>query len=424
MTKRFALIFAIATVTVLLVPALAFANFGPHGNYLKDTDSCAGCHRAHTSVSTITWQDQALNEHSALLVSTATEMYEFCYACHDATSQGADTNVQEGLYEGTLYGEQNGILNGGGFDSLDVTPTTSTHMYTGASWGAYGGGYAGLGASGANGQIVGANVGESVAIKMDCVSCHDPHGSSNYRILKAYVNGNYVGGYQPSLDPQYPTPDGWVSSNETGWPATGFQLHTAYPGYMPNYTTPLYAKGYDMPTTVINTAKGMSGWCVGCHSTYMIDNDGSPWSGVTEVLVKPSDSSTYTAMAWNYNAGDGGGLKRRHKHPINVQLDTYARPDGASDWASMIITDQVLPLAHPLNENTVGGGSVTQDATDWIECLTCHRAHGTSATMTGYAADGSLAIDVDDVPRNNFVASPSALLRLNNRGVCEVCHNK
>ena len=41
------------------------------------------------------------DEHSALLVTSATEMWQFCYACHDATSQGADTNVQQGIYEGT-----------------------------------------------------------------------------------------------------------------------------------------------------------------------------------------------------------------------------------------------------------------------------------------------------------------------------------
>jgi len=44
--------------------------------------------------------------------------------------------------------------------------------------------------------------------------------------------------------------------------------------------------------------------------------------------------------------------------------------------------------------------------------------------MEGFAADGSLPVDVDGVPRNNFVGDPSALLRMDNRGVCEACHNK
>ncbi len=68
----------------------------------------------------------------------------------------------------------------------------------------------------------------------------------NYRILKTVVNGNTVGEYTPTADPDDPDPDGFVSSVEPGWPVNGFRLHTAYPAYTPNYTTAMYAKGYDM----------------------------------------------------------------------------------------------------------------------------------------------------------------------------------
>lgn len=95
MTKKLALLFSVAVLSILLVPTLAFANFAIHGNYVQDTDACAGCHRAHTSVSSITWTDKydGTTQHSALLVSSATEIWEFCYACHGADAQGADTNV-------------------------------------------------------------------------------------------------------------------------------------------------------------------------------------------------------------------------------------------------------------------------------------------------------------------------------------------
>lgn len=414
-TKKLMLLLALAALVALALPALASANFAIHGNYIQDDDACAGCHRAHTSIATVTWSDVAANEHSALLVSSASEMWEFCYACHDASSQGADTNVQQGLYEGTLYGTQFNILNGGGFESLDLSATTSTHMYKGSSWGAYGGGYTGGGIAGANGQIPGADIGESVPIKMDCASCHDPHGSPNYRILKSYANGNYVGGYIPSGNPVDPNPDGFVSSVETGWPINGFRLHTDYPGYVPNYTTPMYAKGYDQTATVagdgvtgLDTTKGMSGWCAGCHSTYLM----------AQSQQTRSDGSTYSASAWVYNAGDGGGLRLRHRHPINVELDSY----NAADKASMIITANVLPLAHSLDES----GSPANEAQDWIECLTCHRAHGTAATMAGFASNAGAATVVgsDGLPHNLFPASESALLRRDNRGVCEACHNK
>lgn len=413
--RKITIALALAALVALALPSMAMANFKIHGNYVADTDACAGCHRAHTSVSSITWTDKANNEHSALLVSSATQMWQFCYACHDATSQGADTNVQEGIYEGTTNGDQFAILNGGGFESLDVTATTSTHAMKGDSWGAYGGGLFGQGQTGATGQIADGVTadGESVAIQMDCASCHDPHGSSNYRILKSYVNGNYVGGYQDSGDPNDPDPDGFVSSTETGWPDAGFRLHTAYPAYEPNYTSPMYAKGYDMRSGAQDVAKGMSGWCAGCHSTYLRP---------TETFTK-SDGTTYSASASTYNAADGGGYKLRHRHPINVGLDTY---DGATDLATSALDDAGIPLAHDLGEK----GAPSDEDSDWIECLTCHRAHGVASAMTGYAsvAGAASVVDTDGVARNKLVAvsgaGESALLRRDNRGVCEACHNK
>jgi len=134
------------------------------------------------------------------------------------------------------------------------------------------------------------------------------------------------------------------------------------------------------------------------------------------MMTKPSDGSTYTASGSVYNAGDGGGLRMRHRHPVNVPLSNF---NGQVD----LVVDNGLPLAHDLDvsENGNTGGN---DDSDWIECLTCHRAHGTVANMEGFAADGSLPVDVDGVSRNNFVGDPSALLRQDNRGVCEACHNK
>jgi len=410
MTKRLSLALILVALLALVLPTAAFANFAIHGNYVSDDDACAGCHRAHTSISSVTWQDAGQNDHSALLSVSSATMWQFCYACHDATGQGADTNVQQGVYEGSLYGEQFAVLNGGGFESLDTTVVTSTHIYQDPNgWGAYGGGYFGQGKVGADGQIPGENLGESETIPMSCTTCHDPHGSSNYRILKAMVNGNYVGGYQPSGDPQYPTPDGFVSSVETGWPATGFELHTEYADYQPNYTTPLYAKGYNQPASTVNDQKGMSGWCAGCHSMYLDQ---------MQTFTSPAGNN-YQSMASTYNAGDGAGLKLRHRHPINVALSTYSGPDKAS----MVITESILPLAHSLNETDtperLANGVPEQSDSDWIECLTCHRAHGTSAIMTGFAANPT-AYDLPAFPSG----TPSALLRLDNRGVCEACHNK
>ena len=124
-TKRLFLATVLVALAALALPTAAFANFAIHGNYVQDTDACAGCHRAHTSVATITWTDGlGTSTHRRCSSPRRREMWQFCYACHDATSQGADTNVQQGIYEGTLYGTSGGILNGGGFDSLDQSATS------------------------------------------------------------------------------------------------------------------------------------------------------------------------------------------------------------------------------------------------------------------------------------------------------------
>lgn len=419
MKQRFSFAFAVAALIALMVPVVAAANMEPHGNYADDTDACAGCHRAHTSYSTVTWTDTDLptgETHSALLIGETNFMWQFCYACHDATSQGADTNVEDGVYEdsGNTYGTDGAQLLGGGFGRPDNPDGswTSTHLIaqeTTQAWGAYGGGdvaadptnpessddyYWGQGVSNF------PNPGATAPIVMDCGTCHDPHGSANYRLLKSYVDSEYVGGYVAGA------PDPFVISIEPGFPYAGFQTGVAAAGYTPNYTVPNYAKGYDDANSngsydagEERAARGMSGWCAGCHDHYI------------------SKETTY-------NAGDGAGLKFRHRHPINVQLDNYDGADASNMVANVASLDASgVPVAHDFSEQ----GAKASDMGDWVECLTCHRAHGTRATMEGFASEAGMAsvVNEDGFSTNPYVGSEvSALLRLDNRSACQTCHRK
>ena len=162
----------------------------------------------------------------------------------------------------------------------------------------------------------GGTTGTGSPIVMDCGTCHDPHGSSNYRLLKDIVYGVSVGGYDPTAPgatATSPTPTPFVISDEAGYPTGGFALHTEYPGYTPNYTTAQYAQAPGGDTT-----KGMSGWCAGCHTAYV------------------SVDSTY-------NAGDGSGTLERHRHEVNVPLSTFNGP------LSIAATAVTLPLDHPVS---------------------------------------------------------------------------
>jgi len=397
--KKIATILALtAVLAVVLVPSVALANLGTHGGYVANSEACAGCHRAHTAPSSVTWVDSNMETKSALLLSESSEVYQFCLSCHDSTSQGADTNVLDGVYEGTAYGDQGENLISGAFGREDAglgqgalwdgenNMVTSTHIMNGQSWGAWGGGTFGSTSTSsvdASGNYP-ATLGTGNKIVMDCGTCHDPHGSSNYRILKDVVYGVSVGGYTGTTDDPDPTP--FVISKEEGYPVGGFRLHATYEAYVPDFTKAQYsiAPGGDPD-------KGMTGWCIGCHTTY----------------------ATKTSQ---YDAGDGFGFVDRHRHPMNVPLSNFAGP------RSLVITTSPLPLAH----STDPLGNVTNSSDDWIECLTCHNAHGSSKVMTGWANVADPANDmiagtgIGGVPPVN----DSALLKMDNRGVCEACHNK
>lgn len=457
--KRFALLLAAAiALAIVLTPGIAFANFAIHGGYTKDTASCAGCHRAHTSFSSVTWTDNqdGFSQRSALLVSNASTMVEFCFACHGNDAQGAETNVEGGQYRGSLYGTHDAALNGGFAGDNEVVTglmleRTSDHVVNG-TWGAYGGGARGVSdPTLAHGD--GPDKGMGSQIIMTCASCHDPHGSSNYRILADQVNGIGVGGYNGGTQND-PNPAPYVLSMETGYPnglngkGVGWRKHefgnaqlVSAPAYQPNYTQQLYAKGYDTDGTnlgSINTSKGMSGWCVGCHTVYM---------------------ETGRNRVSSYDAGDDWGRQDRHRHPINITLADGMQPDASPGVAghggygsSRTLSVELAPpaeIALPL-ANTVAANSAatTNTADDWLECLSCHYAHGTSVTMRGFASVDSVVTDPnhpsykdgivpDSATRLVGSTTPtltggvppvtgldSALLRRPNRGVCETCHDK
>jgi mono/diheme cytochrome c family protein len=144
----------------------------------------------------------------------------------------------------------------------------------------------------------------------------------------------------------------------------------------------------------------MSGWCAGCHTAYGYDG------GANSNL---NDAGDWTS---DYNAADGLGFTTRHRHPINVEMSNFDNP------ASPVLLDSGLPLAHAAADK----GS--NDTSDWIDCMTCHNAHGTTAVMdAGSYADPNGSWEIGEA-NLTMVAPDSALLKMDNRGVCEACHNK
>lgn len=444
--KRFSILLGLVVLLTFAFATSAFANFGPHGGYVSDTDACAGCHRAHSSFSTIryvpsSWDTDLLgtptedDKRSALLVGSATTMSEFCNACHGDLAPGASTNVVMGLFDGgpsaqttvavpglndsvvTSYQTSSTAfapLNGGGFaqsaslvdweasGTAAYKPITSAHSMekVGVLWGA---------GSAANQTMT-----------LTCTSCHDPHGSSNYRLLKDTVNGVTVGGYAGDL------PNGMVFSTEQGYPNgdNGWLKHEDGQIQMADYR-PDYTSG----SSQIMAGTGgdsLSTWCAACHTQYD-QREGTH----ADPLAGTYDYGIYESTV---------GAEVRHRHPVDVSLfagdaNLYVK---AQENANVDGLDPKIPL-----EVVEGVADVRQYN---VGCLTCHFAHGGSAAMSGWSdahleeingvwspvrdtidgvnPDKADVIGAIQTPVEAGIQGSSALLRADNRGVCERCHNK
>lgn len=446
--RRFITLAASATIVYGLfcaaIVAPAYANFGPHGPIdSPDPATCAACHRLHTSLAPAEWQDSLGSLSSGLLVGSADNMTMFCYSCHGNGTPGASTNVEMGIFDGApsmptsspavhVYQTNSSFdatLNGGGFEYVPIDASgsvfaavTSRHAMTEDPSVAAATPVWGFGSS-----ISGTEPRATGALgRFTCTNCHDPHGSSNYRLLRDNLTvgggGVPVGGYTAD---DLPTP--YVVSNEEGYPrngwAKGAQGLAEVSGYRPDYTSPQYA--FTPPP------KGLSGWCCGCHTNYSAEKS------VYDFGAHLADRS--------YSGGSGipVGAQTFHRHLVGVDLN--AGPSGRGHLTVDPVVDRTLPLERPPGSGPVPAGSWT--TSDRIGCLTCHRAHGTAVTMGGWA-ESELVLNpasaqspgtgsetdtpawtirrISTAPTGTGVnpAFSSTLLRDPNRGVCERCHNK
>ena len=322
--KRILIVTVVGLVLAFATTGLALANGGPHGGYTPTTDACAGCHRAHTAIG-----PNLLMVHSG---------YDLCISCHGADGAGANTNVDDGRYlssrddvggnydHGATNTPDNANLLGGGFVNYQGVAVTSIHSPDGAEIAAWGNGVP-------RGSL--ANLAES----LNCASCHDPHGSPNYRIINAEVNGTSVSVAQ-------------VDEGDAN-------------------------KDYDTE----QWGAGTSSLCAACHGAYHVTRAGSG-----------SD-----------NVDDGAG-----NVDYGGDISTFAHR-----------VDMPYNFGGNVNPETVGLGGYTLPLaeSDQVVCMTCHLPHGASTEMVGNADD---PVGLPGETR----ADDSALLRIDNRGVCEVCHQK
>ncbi len=383
--RRWTLLLAGAALWLFLAAIPALADGGPHvsaansGSTTLKADSCAGCHRAHTA-------------QGAMLLAASSEE-ALCLSCHGTAGTGATTNVEDGIQYtvGTTQvrgGPVLGALRGGGFVNARIKSSdpyrlaytagtsvrqltkvsvlsggqavTSAHMkLTGAA------GVTLQGKAWGNGAISAtANAGPTVSLS--CASCHNPHGNNKYRILNPIPApvGLTVATAAADVTDALPLPADGDARNYTV-----IQTDTAG-------TTRFLLASQVASSTIASTAGDYFHRRVPWNST---DSTSAAWDAPNgdTTNFNPQINAWCSSCHTRYNAGSG----------------SYETDSG----------DAIFKYRHTTTSNK--------------PCTTCHVSHGSNAAMPGAYSS------VFPYPGGTPTGASSRLLKIDNRGTCQACHD-
>ncbi|MEW6182842.1 MAG: cytochrome c3 family protein [Bacillota bacterium] len=285
----------------------------------------------------------------------------FCYLCHGDGCVSAPYDIKNGrtwvsgaVYEPSTAGGFVQQYNGATYDAVKSRHTVEGYAAdTSAGAGAWDGASVLTAIPGSPNTITGGN--------FRCGSCHDPHDGGTV------PDGSWqVLGAAGSANPRLLRRSITVSGDTYTGLYVGFTFSSTVGTF--TYGSPSVDSGV---YRVTEYDSGSTDYCGACHNKFDVGTD-----------------SGHTA--------DSYGMYR-HAFDITLTEGTYIR--AGTYRAPTTITMAGTPL---------------EDG-NRVACLTCHRAHGTTATAQGWASAW---------PRSEGGSSTtSALLRMNNRGVCYNCHD-
>lgn len=197
---------------------------------------------------------------------------------------------------------------------------------------------------------------------LGCTSCHDPHGTAGFRMLRGV--GPVQGGIAHFA---YPAPVA-VGLPVTDPAAVESRLaHSAY-------------------------VSGMTRWCANCHGFYH-DSGGTAFEHPVDELL---DS----------------GVRRRYE-----MYDGDANPTGGAAGTSYL-PEVPFEAADAAVDRTAGPGTAGR-----LHCLTCHRAHASSAPASG-RWDFRVYHLADDGVASGSWPLPSPYPDPDQRQLCRKCHGQ
>ncbi len=213
---------------------------------------------------------------------------------------------------------------------------------------------------GADGVTTVAPGGNFPASFLACSSCHDPHGNTNFRLL--YGAGRVVNTFYPFTNPA-PTAVGISLFGAGGESNTN---HTAYQA-------------------------GMSAWCGNCHGDF---------HNVGSTLKHPTGETLGGTIATAYNLYNGTDF-----------------PIGGTQATAYLAA---VPFEDPANTTTSTAGP---SGGSTVMCLTCHRAHATSAPDAGRWDFNVTFLNEDGAESGSYII-PNPYASANQRSLCNKCHVK
>jgi hypothetical protein len=197
---------------------------------------------------------------------------------------------------------------------------------------------------------------------MGCSSCHDPHGNTNFRML--YGAGGVVQDGIATFANAAPDAEGLsYDATETN------TSHTAYHG-------------------------GMSAWCGNCHGNFHNEAGGR--------LEHPSGENLGGTISGNYGRYNGTAH--------------YNSGTPATSYLAAV------PFEDPANTTSSTAGP---SASSQVSCITCHRAHASSAPDIGRWDFNVTWLSDDGVKSGSYpIPNPYGPDVHVQRSLCNKCHVK
>jgi hypothetical protein len=334
-------LFILAALIIIGSPVVAFHDGG--------VAHCNGCHTMHNSQDGALVDPDSPNGNAFLLVDASPS--DVCIACHDHIEQTLGTDP---LNPPALKGAGNFVyllednLNDGHNGGLNPIPGDAAgHNLVAPGFGLA-----------ADGTLALSPGGGFPAALMGCTSCHDPHGTQDFRFL--YGTGRLAQNFFPFTNPA-PTAEGL----SLFFGAEGPTSHTAYQG-------------------------GMSAWCGNCHGNFHNNNT---------QLIHPSGQVLGGTIATTYGLYNGS--------------DAILTGDPALSYLPEVPFED----AAVTTSSTAGPSASSQ-----VSCITCHRAHASSAPDAG-RWDFSVTFLHEDGLESGSYAIPNPY-SYTQRSLCNKCHKK